>query len=298
MTLLREIQADAINSSIELTVLLRKCKVLAARLGNPEFKQWVENELNGYKGEIENLPDYRVFKVLSKGHFSGPFGSGLRNVDIPLFNIPEKFKNRISHIYLKQPVAALESLTKASSDGTLQESWDADLLLYLSEYISDNMQCVQAWKIISTSAVIATLDAIRNKILNFVLDLEEVSPDAGEALANTVPIASEKVNQIFYNNFYGSIQNVATGNNNVTQHVVNNSENEKLFADLLNTLSESKEDKKIITELSEIIEEMRAARNTEGFKGHYLKFMSLLSDHATIFSTIAPYIPTITALLR
>ena len=41
MSLLRDIQAVAIDSTVPLTTLLRKCKVLAARLSNAEFKQWV-----------------------------------------------------------------------------------------------------------------------------------------------------------------------------------------------------------------------------------------------------------------
>jgi len=51
VSLLREIQEAAIDSRVELTTLLRKCKVLAARLGNVEFKEWVEQELNGYKSK-------------------------------------------------------------------------------------------------------------------------------------------------------------------------------------------------------------------------------------------------------
>ena len=48
MSLLRQIQDAAIDSSIDLPTLLRKCKVLAARLGNEDFKRWIDNELVGY----------------------------------------------------------------------------------------------------------------------------------------------------------------------------------------------------------------------------------------------------------
>ena len=111
MSLLREIQDAAIDSNTELAVLLRKCKVLAARLGNPEFKKWVENELSGYD-EIDDLPDYRILTVNSKGHFSGPFQSGLRNADIPLMCIEEDFRQHLVHSYLSQGVASMESLVR------------------------------------------------------------------------------------------------------------------------------------------------------------------------------------------
>ena len=83
MTLLRDIQDAAIDTNSDISFLLRKCKVLAARLGNSEFKNWVDQELNGYKN-LESLPDYRFFYGRSKGHFSGPYGSGIKNADIPL----------------------------------------------------------------------------------------------------------------------------------------------------------------------------------------------------------------------
>lgn len=38
MSLLREIQNDAVNSDVKVSDLLRKCKILAYRLGNNDFK--------------------------------------------------------------------------------------------------------------------------------------------------------------------------------------------------------------------------------------------------------------------
>ncbi len=59
MSLLRDIQNSAIDANEPIGALLRKCKVLAVQLGSAEFKDWVENELNGYvsKGSIPILSD-------------------------------------------------------------------------------------------------------------------------------------------------------------------------------------------------------------------------------------------------
>src|SRR5258706_7481712 len=66
MSLLREIQDAATDQSTNTATLLRKCKILAVRLGNEEFKQWIDNELNGYK-TIEELPEYRIIETGSYG---------------------------------------------------------------------------------------------------------------------------------------------------------------------------------------------------------------------------------------
>lgn len=74
VSLLHDIQATAIKADEDIAVLLRQCKVLAAKLGNQEFKQWLDWELNGYTS-IETLPPYRILAVQSRGNFVGPFQS-------------------------------------------------------------------------------------------------------------------------------------------------------------------------------------------------------------------------------
>lgn len=62
MLLLREIQLDAVSSDTKVSDLLRKCQILAYRLGNEDFKNWISLELDGYPPITENLPNYRILK--------------------------------------------------------------------------------------------------------------------------------------------------------------------------------------------------------------------------------------------
>ncbi|MDA8228388.1 MAG: hypothetical protein M0T74_11960 [Desulfitobacterium hafniense] len=295
MSLLREIQDAAIDSKIELAVMLRKCKVLAARLGNPEFNQWVENELNGYK-DINSLPDYRVHYVNSKGHFSGPFQSGLRNADIPLQCIPEKFHKNLSHAYLREPIAAMESLLKRDNPGTFQEPWNPDLVAYVGQDIYQDMTCMQAWKVIPASTIVAALDAVRNRILSFVLEIEAESPDAGEAPINSHPVDPKKVQQIFNTYITGNVQNVATGGANIEQNAISKINDDKVYEDLINALVESKENQELTSELISVVNEMKKAEDTVSLKKHYQQFISILADHMQVFGPIvAPYLPGLAA---
>jgi hypothetical protein len=86
MSLLREIQDAATSGATPLADVLRKCKILAARLQNKAFAQWVDLELNGYP-EDEPLPAHRVIDpVQSKGHFVSFAYQG--TFPIPLAVIP------------------------------------------------------------------------------------------------------------------------------------------------------------------------------------------------------------------
>ena len=49
MTLLeQESQNEAVDGTSDLATALRKCLILAARLKNQEFTEWVNHELDGY----------------------------------------------------------------------------------------------------------------------------------------------------------------------------------------------------------------------------------------------------------
>jgi hypothetical protein len=68
MTLLREIQLAATDGSTDISTVLRKVKILAARLHNVEFIEWVNRELNGYTGvEVADLPPYRIIRAAGLG---------------------------------------------------------------------------------------------------------------------------------------------------------------------------------------------------------------------------------------
>lgn len=297
MSLLRDIQNAAIDASIPLTTLLRKCKVLAARLGNSEFKQWIDNELNGYDSK-DSLPAYRILRVNSKGHFSGPFQSGLRNADIPLSCIPEKFRDNLTYSYLMEPIAALESLVSSAEGGTAQEPWNPDLVAYVGQDIYEGMNCMQAWKVIPINRIVAALDTVRTRVLNFVIEIEAEAPEAGEAPANSSPLPQERVHQIFNTYITGNVQNVATGSSNVSQRAKSTSENPQVFQGLLDALSQAAVDSSVRTKATSLVEELRDEKEPAGFRRRYTEFMSFLADHFQILGpVVAPYLPALAAVL-
>ncbi|MDH5929082.1 hypothetical protein AB4179_19225 [Vibrio lentus] len=292
MSLLRDIQNSAIDANEPIGALLRKCKVLAVRLGSAEFKDWVENELNGYVSK-ESIPIYRIMSVNCHGDFSGAFGSSMTNASIPPRCIPEEYREPLFTCYLAQPVSSLEALINESDGGTVQELWAADVTAHFGMKIYQNMNCLRAWKVIPVNVLVGILDMIRNRVLNFVLEIESEAPEAGDAPINSQPIAEERVNQIFNTYITGNVQNVATGSSNVNQHAVKN-EDPKLFNELLQALTKVEGDKIAKEQIMGAIEEMRDSQGTHSFKDSYDKFISILADHMQVFGpVVAPFLPSL-----
>lgn len=209
MLLLEDIQAAAVDAKSDLSTLLRKCKLLAARLDNKQLENWILLESNGYPPEVD-VPDYRIWPLELKGHFCGPFGSGIRNAPIPLVCIPEKARTHYQRYQCRQSIASIEAILKQSEggSGTLQVS-TGDLALALGGKVYLDQNCVQAWAEFSQGELVELLNAVRNRILDFAIALWKESPTAGEpASSSTRSLEPSKVTQIFNTTVYGGAANL------------------------------------------------------------------------------------------
>jgi len=298
MSLLQDIQNKLVDQKSDISDILRMCKILSFRLHHELFKEWVDNELNGYKSK-DKLPNYRIISVQSIGHFNGPFGSGIRNGIIPPICIPEAYRELITHCYLHEPISSYSALVNRSNKNNPKENWPADLVALVGDDIMDGMVCVSAWKQIPVNTLEALIDTVKTRILNFCLEIESVNPLAGEPDSNSDPISQDKVTQVFNTYITGDVQNISNGSTDVKQNaVINNGLSDKLFIDLLEKINSSEVDESIKKRFEQIIKEMESHKGKKSFNEKYNTFISLLSDHMQVIGTlIAPFLPQITALL-
>jgi len=216
MTLLAKIQDAAVDSKTDITDVLRQCAILAARLKHEGFKKWVDQELNGYPPGTA-LPPYRIAKgITSIGHFMGAFGEQIRNVPLPLGNVPAEFRTRLSQVEFRQGAGALQAMVVGPGED-LMSRWPADLVAWVADRYFEGRTLMAAHMELPRSAVVGVLDAVRNGVLQFVLEIEEQAPDVGEVKPGAAsPIPAEQVTQIFNTTIMGAA-NVAVGGQNVSQ---------------------------------------------------------------------------------
>lgn len=206
--LLRQIEEEAVDSKSDVASLLRKCQVLASRLQNEALKCWVRRELSGYKAR-EELPPYRVIPCNSLGNFCGFGGRALNHAPIPPSCVPEKYRSLLSEFLIMDGVGELQSIAKNVNAGeTLSQPWPADLIALVSRDIYRNMSMVSAYKACPITTVVGVLEVIRNRILDFVLELEEKCPEAGEAIDSTT-IGEKELDQMVTTNIFKGNGNVA-----------------------------------------------------------------------------------------
>ena len=295
MNLLQDIIDGCVNHSLSLDETLMKCKILAYRLKNTELVNWVNNEINGYETK-DNFPSYRIIQVHSKGNFKYPTML-IENQNIPSIAISEKYREYVNTCYISRGVSALEHLLNHSTSDMLMADWDHNLVVLEGRKIYKDATCLYAWQEIPLSAITEILEKVRSIILDFCLKIEQEYPNIGEhPMINTPDI--KKVEQIVQNtfNFYGGTQNVATNSKEFSQDIQLNSN--ELFNNIENAINSiSSIDETLKSELLKLLLQMKDSNNKQTFSEKYKNFIELISNHANILTTLAPFIPALTNLL-
>ena len=212
MTLLQEIQTETSSSGGDLATILRKCKILAARLGSEEFALWITWELDGYP-DGQPIPPYRRIAVQCYADFmSVQWNAPRRPILWPVLGKEAKEAYEQLHPFeFREGIAQASALIKGATINR------PDLGLLVQGKMFPNMDCVGAVVEIGGNEFAQLLSAVKNRILDFVLQIEAENPDAGEAPPNTHPVPAEKLQPLVQQNFYGPVGNVAHDSHSFSQ---------------------------------------------------------------------------------
>jgi hypothetical protein len=211
MSILEEIQAAAVDGTSNLGTLLRKCKLLAAHLGSEPLENWLLWESNGYPDDVQ-VPDYRVFELRLKGHFSGVSGSAIRDAPIPMVCIPERVRKQYERYECRQSIAGIERVLKSGNDTFYINT--GDLAVALGQDVYDHYNCISAWAESGSSDLVEVLNTVRNRILDFALALWKRSPRAGEGgTGSDETLSASQITQISNPTVFGGLANVIGAHN-------------------------------------------------------------------------------------
>ena len=206
MSLLDDIRSDLVSESASLSNTLRKAKILASAIGLPEFREWIDFELSGYE-DRDKVPSYRRFRPTNLGTFSGPLRSGVENMVLPTYNLPDSIREFAENLIFFDGVGALEAQASSSH----QWKWPQEMVMLAREslQLTGGMLLVDAHKPIPAHVISGVLDQVKNRLLDFVLGLQE-SNVTSEDLDNRT-VETEVARNLFHINIYGDRNIVASG---------------------------------------------------------------------------------------
>ncbi|MBL7932485.1 MAG: hypothetical protein JNL60_11310 [Bacteroidia bacterium] len=174
MKLIGEIINELVDTNQQITSPLLKTKVLASRIRSTELAAWVNSELNGYSDKTK-VPKYRRFVPLIKGSYiSG--NAHVKNTSIPIPNTDQEMYNKLSTLHMLDSISTLEKMAVEDKSGSISftfpnliiEWWDRELSKQNSYF-----QLLSVYQTVSISAVFEVISAVRNKLLDFMLKIDE-----------------------------------------------------------------------------------------------------------------------------
>jgi hypothetical protein len=192
LSTVKQIQGDIINPQVRLETILLKAKVLAHYLDNDELKKWVKNELNGYS-DRESLPDYRVISTALLGTFSnGVYTHPNRSISIA--SIPSELRDVAGKVCFTQNIVGIEEMTRMKDlYHTLSGDWVSLYNHFNAKSLSyGQYQLIEAHHQIISSYVVEILGAIRSRLLDFVLEISNLSWDMAHE-----PPPDEQITKLF-----------------------------------------------------------------------------------------------------
>lgn len=208
-----ELQREAMNSSSNVTDLLRKSLVVARKLKIKEFEQWITQEMKGYKvSSRDEIPAYR--EIVGHIQYFNPY-HGWSPVIIKDERVVDLFeRNKVF-----QPVTAIENLVNSDSEFLFMQL-PQGIQNILSDYFNETAQFQLRF---GKSQAKQIIDTVRNIILEWSLKLEE-DGIMGEGLSFSDKEKQEASRQNYnINNFYGNASGIQFQQNspNSTQTMTN-----------------------------------------------------------------------------
>lgn len=196
LTLVEQIEADALNSGASLADALRKCLALGGRAGSAELREWASQELTGYPGDAE-LPEYRkiVAPIVIDGFTPNAHITGEQ---ISVHDLPDVAQQaQVSEgIDLRQGVGELEHMVRGTEKGgTIRLGLPGGALLakLMTHQLQGSYRAVERvyWNV-SPVAVAGVRDQIRTRLVALVAEIRGaggVDSLSGETISSAVEVA-------------------------------------------------------------------------------------------------------------
>jgi hypothetical protein len=219
MSLLTDIQKEAVDSNASVATALRRAKLLASRLKDAGFAKWVGYELNGYPQRRSEVPDYRIVACTAFGNFMA--GNMVAKLPIPTSVLPAKLRDWGECCYFSQAIDSIEAMAHKASAGDshgIVIHWPPEYFQYAEEAVHGN--CIGAWLSVNPAELFGIIGAVRNRLLDFTLAVESENPEAGEADIRSTPIDPSKVSQMVQTFIYGGNNSISAGGAGFTQSIV------------------------------------------------------------------------------
>jgi hypothetical protein len=252
------------DSSEPLGKAFIKAQIIAHKLQDKEFAQWVKNEIQGY-GRNDEIPAYRSSAFIPYGTLE----NGVKRYNdfpLPTVGIPEDKREEVLTTNFYQSISVIEEF--ALNSAKMKTVINRQLHPFLRTGIDPSFTIIHAWGELPAGVFTQILNEARSRLLDLLLNLSDRLPKlANDDDLKMIPKING-LNDMFKGAVFGDGANInlaiGDGNqasNNSTSVVKNNIDS------LFRELASNKVSTADLTELQKAITDdaNQAERGSEGF---------------------------------
>ncbi len=290
--MIKQLITDISFDNINLTQGLTRAKIIAHKIGDTNFQNWIKLENEGYPSGSNKLPSYRRLHCVVKVTLSDYFG---RQNQVPVaFNDADpEMAEMMSTLEVIQSIASIEENISMLPDTKGLVDFNPNQVALLSKWLAESLdgnQIIRAGREVKKIEFINIVQQTKQKLLDILLELHTQFPN----LDNEFTMTKENkdiVSNIITNNIYGDNNplNIAAGNNVDQSGNINNitaidySQLEKLGVDSAD-----------IVQLKEIVS--KTPKESSDLKQRILKWLGTVSA-SVAGKGLADNIPAITEFI-
>lgn len=207
-----ELQHEALDGTIRVSTLLKKALLVATKLNQKDFINWIDTEIGGFKAGQE-IPPYRQLSGTLKAKNFGRW--------IPVVMNSSEEQELLSMTVLAEGISALESMLEQRSKSSIVGIPVTNEARVLLNQMTNSNFDTDFIRELQFSQVAQVIDTVRTVILKWTMELEKENI-LGEGMTFT-PEEKRHADSPTYNvnNFYGQVVNsqIQQGTTDSTQEL-------------------------------------------------------------------------------
>lgn len=217
--MIKQLIEDITFDRITLSQALTRAKIIAYKINNTQFKDWITSELNGYS-DHKKLPSYRVIPCEIFAETTNPYvGNNTVPFDVSVLDKDFNSDNGLSfyRMVINQSIPTLEEGNRDNKDSFYGYEYLPQVLVELLRGMAaeDGNMITAVKRRIQLSQIRHVINTTKQRLLDTLLELNEAFPD----LENEYKSDSHneaKTHTIINQNIYGDYSNSNIG---VGEHI-------------------------------------------------------------------------------
>lgn len=178
------LRQELFRTNCDVVLALRIAHTIAKKHRMIDFDAWIQNELNGYKCNINELPDYRKIKGNIKA-FNPVYGW------VPYIFEDTELENLFSTATMYEPISSIVQMCKDEKNNIYTFRYRSDIHKKLEEQ-ADAPMGLDIQLHVNMAHINAIVESVKNRLIEWVIENDDLSDIMDESIKKSQKVDDTK----------------------------------------------------------------------------------------------------------